>query len=234
MERDCAAASTQARVDICPAAPWCGQVRRLCELVCSCRASSGVAADAMFASSLPCTVRTVVVPCTWCGLIQGWPTGSLATAMVSQPATGAAGLPRSASSATSSGRSAVGKTPASAPHKQDKQGSWWASLRAALLPVPESTHAQRSGGMASAQNAAAGSQLSAGPSAIAVRPAINERLQRVREATERQRAQAQDPDVFIPLSNDAEMFSGWLFKVSIGMITLPLAGEPVHAITAEA
>jgi hypothetical protein len=61
-------------------------------------------------------------------------------------------------------------------------------------------------------------------SSPAADPAAIQRLERLREAEEKHAARMRaEADVFIPLSKDAEQFSGLLFKAAAVMISIPIA-----------
>lgn len=98
-------------------------------------------------------------------------------------------------------------------HAETSKGSWWSRIKTAVFPVGET-------------KATADAVSSKQQKAMALMsPASLQRLQRIKDAEERQHSLASTGDVFTPLSKGAEEFSGNLFKAGMFMISLPLAGE---------
>ena len=107
------------------------------------------------------------------------------------------------------------ETPTTSDGVSASAGGWWGRIKTAMFPVAS----------AAGDAAAAASSSGKQPPTSLMSPAALQRLQRVREAEERQQNLASSADVFTPLSRDAELFSGYMFKAGIFMISIPLAGE---------
>ena len=117
--------------------------------------------------------------------------------------------------AASDGAPPVSSRPATSDGVSASAGGWWGRIKTAMFPVAS----------AAGDAAAAASSSGKQPPTSLMSPAALQRLQRVRDAEERQQNLASSADVFTPLSRDAELFSGYMFKAGIFMISIPLAGE---------